>query len=276
MDGNQFSKFLIESDKSVIKRKDIISFGKKQGKTIDKDLFYFKDLEDFYLKDKIEDPYDLIFLLLHTQLLRKDVRRILDKRKVITIATCYPVLRASFTVGMEEEQAKERFLNLANKCEAILANNRKTLQDLKSMYNGKTFYACRGIDENVFYETKEFKEKPTNDFTVAYVGKPVDEKGLDNIIIPACKEAGIKLITNTRNYTNALDENKMREFYNQADAYIVASSIDGTPNPALEASACGLTLISNHIGNMPELIIDSKNGFLVKEREIKYYVEILN
>lgn len=199
-----------------------------------------------------------------------------EKRKIITIVTAYPTLRAGF-YDPNKDKSKERFLERANKCVAILANNLKSLNDLKSIYDGKTYLAVRGVDEKIFYPTKDFVEKPPHKYTVAYCGKKESfEKGLGDIIIPACNQAGVNLIFNTRNFTDALTPDQMREFYNQADVYIVASLMDGTPNTALEASACGLTLVSNEIGNMPELIKDSRNGFLVQERTIRRYVHRLS
>jgi len=235
------------------------------------------EFENFNYKNEIIDDYDLIYLLFHTQLLRKDVNMMLNDGddRIITIVTSYPTLRASFINGRNKKESIKLFLNRANKCRAILANNQKSLKDLRSLYKGKTFYASRGVDENVFYPTKEFIEKPENEFTVAYVGKPIEEKGLEDIIKPACKQAEVNLIINTRNYTNAFTQDEMREFYNKADAYIVASTMDGTPNTALEAAACGIPLIANRIGNIPELIVDSINGFSINPREVRKYVHRL-
>jgi glycosyltransferase involved in cell wall biosynthesis len=88
--------------------------------------------------------------------------------------------------------------------------------------------------------------------------------------------AEVRLIDNQRNFTDALSPDEMREFYNQADAYIVASVMDGTPNTALEAAACGLPIISNYIGNMPDLINNHKNSWLVDERNVQKYAHRLN
>src|SRR5262249_21187815 len=56
---------------------------------------------------------------------------------------------------------------------------------------------------------------------------------------------------------------EMLEFYHSLDAYLVGSRVEGTPNPGLEAAACGIPVISTRVGNMPELIRDGENGFLI-------------
>ena len=59
---------------------------------------------------------------------------------------------------------------------------------------------------------------------------------------------------------------EMVEFYHSLDVYVCASRSEGTPNPCLEAAACGLPVITTAVGNMPELIRDGHNGFLVERR----------
>ena len=224
------------------------------------------------------DDYDIIYLLFHTMLLRKDITEILKhNRKILALVSAYPTIRAGFIRSDDKNKdiSKNRFLNRANKCIAMVANNIISLNDLKSIYKGETFYAPFGVDEKMFYPTRGFVEKTNSQYTVAFVGKSNPEKGLVEIIRPACEAAGVKLIDNQRNYTNALSQDEMRDFYNSADVYVVASTMDGTPCTALEAAACGLPLVSNRIGNMPELIKDSINGFLVQEREVKRYIHRL-
>jgi glycosyltransferase involved in cell wall biosynthesis len=207
--------------------------------------------------------YDLIYLLFHTMLMKKRVKKLFAyKSNVVTIVTGFPTLKPCFNL-IDDDTTLFNFRMLASGCKAIFANNIKSLMDLeiKKPMHLQTYYLPRGVDENIFYPEDV---KRNNKFTVLYVGKPVPEKGLNEFIEPACRQIGVKLIINDRNYTNALNEDQMRRLYNKADCYIVASSIDGTPNPALEAAACGLPIISNEIGNMPEFIKHGKNGLLIK------------
>lgn len=215
--------------------------------------------------------YDLIYLLFHTMLLRKDVTRLLRIKefKIITIVTAFPVLRAGFNRNIN------LFRTRANKCIAIGANNNISLNQLKELYGGETFYAPRGVDDNIFYPTKKFEEKKPDDLTVVFVGKEGSPEKGHHIIKKACEIANVKFISNQRIYTNALTPDQMRDFYNKGDVYCVASTMDGTPNTALEASACGLVLVANRIGNMPDLIDNHKNGWLL-DRKVDRYVHRLN
>lgn len=58
-----------------------------------------------------------------------------------------------------------------------------------------------------------------------------------------------------------LDRAELRRWYNTGQVYVCASKTEGTPNPALEAAACGCAVVSTPVGNMPELI-DGRNGAL--------------
>jgi len=58
------------------------------------------------------------------------------------------------------------------------------------------------------------------------------------------------------------NQDEMREFYRDLDVYVCASRSEGTPNPCLEAAACGVPLVTTGVGNMPELIEEGENGYL--------------
>jgi glycosyltransferase involved in cell wall biosynthesis len=58
----------------------------------------------------------------------------------------------------------------------------------------------------------------------------------------------------------------MADWYNTGTVLVCASATEGTPNPGLEAAACGCTVVSTPVGNMPELIRSGENGYLVERR----------
>jgi glycosyltransferase involved in cell wall biosynthesis len=64
-----------------------------------------------------------------------------------------------------------------------------------------------------------------------------------------------------------MTDDELRELYNTATVYVVASETEGTPNPALEAAGCGATVCATRVGNMPELIVPGVNGELVERTQ---------
>ncbi len=277
MDGNEFNDYERNSTPNMFNKNDLEKYT-LNIKPPDKNFLNINHFRNWINNQNTRKEYDLIYLLFHLMLTKKSVNRLLNRgSKIVTIVTVFPTVRLGFinngaAIGIGTyDGGRKLFLSKAKKCQAIFSNNIKSLKDLKSMYKGPTYYLPRGVSPEIFYPTSdEFVKKPKEKFTVAFCGKSNPEKGLKKYIIPACQEAGVKLITNERNFTNALPEKKMRNFYNRADAYIVASTMDGTPNTALEAAACGKPIVSNQIGNMPEFINKGKNGFLLPLEVEKY------
>ena len=274
MDAIEFNQWELRINSGCFTDQDLKDFARKGGKQ--KNFYSFDDFQKF-IKGREKNPWDLYYFLFHTMLMKKSVKRLVrNGNAVMTIVTGFPTLKNIFygASGRNHATAKNRFLGIANKCKAVCANNYKSLEDLKSIYKGPSYYLPRGVDPEIFYPMTTFERKPESKFTVAYVGKPVPEKGLQNFIRPACQEANVNLIINDRNYQNALSPEEMNVFYNQADVYLVSSTIDGTPNPALEAASCGKPIIANEIGNMPEFIKEGVNGFMV-ERDVRKYANKL-
>jgi glycosyltransferase involved in cell wall biosynthesis len=272
VDENEFKRIECLTNPNIFTDYDFHNF--KNNKSNDKDFFDINLFMDYFRSKKKENSYDLYYFLFHTMMIKKSVKRLVRQGKnIVTIVTGFPTVKPCFKNDNGTISDEQKFRNHVKKCKAIFANNIKSLDDLNQVKPNHvpSYYCPRGVDENVFFPM----DLPKKKFTVAYVGKPVPEKGLEQFIKPACQIIGANLIINDRNFTNALSPNEMREFYNQADVYVVASIIDGTPNPALEAAACGVPIISNAIGNMPEFIRHGVNGFLIQERDIDKYANLI-
>lgn len=97
-----------------------------------------------------------------------------------------------------------------------------------------------------------------------------DLKGLSKVIIPAIqelKEEGY----NIDNYfadrnVKLIPYNEMPKYYNNIDVYICASKTEGTPEPVLEAMACGIPVISTNVGIVPEAFGEIQKRFILEQR----------
>lgn len=141
------------------------------------------------------------------------------------------------------------------------ANSIMLQKEMEAYLGYPVFYVPNGVDETFYKRTRE--RAPSAKLVVGHVGKPNPRKG-HAIIAEACEKAGVELRINQNTYKTAHSMEAMREFYQDLDVLAVASDFDGTPNPALEAAACGVAVISNPIGNMPEFIRNGENGILVE------------
>jgi hypothetical protein len=96
-------------------------------------------------------------------------------------------------------------------------------------------------------------------------------KRYDEVLLPLAaklNEAGIDhdfRVVNSFGGPTRWPASRMNDWYNTGSVYVCASKTEGTPNPALEAAAAGCVVASTPVGNMPELITDGVNGYLVTQ-----------
>jgi glycosyltransferase involved in cell wall biosynthesis len=148
----------------------------------------------------------------------------------------------------------------AARARGIHANSRLLQTEMQEYLGRSVWYVPNGVDEQVFHRTRP---REAHKLVVGFVGKDNPRKGYD-IVRAACAQAGVELREVRRHHSNALSSEAMREFYQDIHVLAVASDMDGTPNPALEAAACECAVVSTSIGNMPEFIEPGVNGLLVK------------
>jgi hypothetical protein len=66
---------------------------------------------------------------------------------------------------------------------------------------------------------------------------------------------------------------KVREYLTEIDIYALVSGIDMSPLTLLEAQLMEKPVIATNVGGIPELMIDTKTGFLVKKGDSKNMIE---
>lgn len=112
-----------------------------------------------------------------------------------------------------------------------------------------------------------------DEFTVGWCGNSAaagkcmgdtssDLKGLE-VIREACKLAKVPLLVHDVAVDEPIPHEKMPEWYAKISCYVCASEAEGTPNPPLEALACGRPVITTPVGIMPKVVRDGSNGITV-------------
>ena len=201
-----------------------------------------------------EKKHDMVLQLAYSY--AKDLRNHMDKAKYT-----FPLV-ASYNVGW----------NYANKwldgtikySDHVIINNYEMWD--KSGRKKKTIPLSNGVDRSVFRIRKPIKMRKAR---VLWVGSKCHSKtkNYDRILVPLGNMLrrynipyDFKIVNSTGK--DRLNQDQMAYWYNTGSIYVVASSTEGTPNPALEAASCGCTVVSTRVGNMPELIVNGKNGYL--------------
>jgi glycosyltransferase involved in cell wall biosynthesis len=159
---------------------------------------------------------------------------------------------------------------LASLPRAVFANNKLLFDELAPLLPVPTFYTPNGVDADRFRPFPRLASQAASQaqrLRVGWAGSLSNQgaahRGVHEVIAPAADLAGAELSLAVREERwRNMDE--MVEFYRSIDVYVCASRSEGTPNPCLEAAACGLPVVTTRVGNMPEFIRDGENGFLVE------------
>jgi glycosyltransferase involved in cell wall biosynthesis len=99
-----------------------------------------------------------------------------------------------------------------------------------------------------------------------------DPKGFQTILLPTLEkltQAGVKHVpVFADRQKGMIDHNNMPSYYASIDVLICASSVEGTPNPVLEAMACGVPVISTNVGVVPDALGPFQRQFILSERSV--------
>ncbi len=167
-----------------------------------------------------------------------------------------------------EGEWHEPGLNALRSARAVFVNNLAQYRQLVRLLDVPVFYTPNGVDTGFYTPVDSGHAQPT--LRVGWAGSlrnHGNKRGYHDFIVPAvARLEGVELITAARE-EHWRGPEQMREFYRCLDVYVCASREEGTPNPCLEAAACGVPLVTTRVGNMPELIEHGVNGLFV-ERDV--------
>ena len=188
------------------------------------------------------------------------------------------------------EEEKERTEFILNNIKDYYVSSQK-LKQIYNKFNKKpSFVISDGVDLCLFkmQDKNKYKKCDQPKLTIGWTGnskfsdeKDDDLKGLNTVIKPAINE----LISEGYNIElNVADKNikliphdEMPNYYNEIDIYVCASRTEGTPNPVLEAMACGVPIISTDVGIVQEAFGNKQKEFIINrnKEELKQKLKIL-
>ncbi len=94
------------------------------------------------------------------------------------------------------------------------------------------------------------------------VGEGADRSALEQFVSD-------KKLANTVTFAGAVNQDDIQAFYQQADAFAIASFAEGIPVVLMEAMAMEIPCIATRVMGIPELIEDGENGLLVAPSDVR-------
>ena len=164
---------------------------------------------------------------------------------------------------MEGEFREPGLAILQRLARAVFVNNRKLEHEYAPLLRIPVHYTPNGVDTTFFCPPPE-PQPYSSELRVGWAGSLGNHgpahRGFHDVIEPAVAAVpGVRLQTAIREQ-HWRNHDEMLDFYRDLDVYVCASRSEGTPNPCLEAAACGVPLVTTRVGNMPELVRDGDNG----------------
>jgi len=157
------------------------------------------------------------------------------------------------------------FKAVASITDCFFAGNETIAADLRRRCPQKQIVLVEdGVDLELF------KPMPLpQEFTVGWAGNNMyevqrlgDLKGV-RLIKEACRLLRVPLVIQDRQEGMMLHTDMPEGFYREISCYCCASESEGTPNTVMEALACGRTVVSTNVGQVPKLVQPGRTGFIV-------------
>jgi glycosyltransferase involved in cell wall biosynthesis len=76
-------------------------------------------------------------------------------------------------------------------------------------------------------------------------------------------------------FAGRVPHERVKDYMNQAEVFVLSSLSEGFPVTILEAMACGLPIVATRVGGIPDIIEDGTNGYLVDTMNQEQLAEAL-
>ena len=166
-----------------------------------------------------------------------------------------------------------------------LTNQEKN--DFDMLFGANSLVIPNGVDLSVFSNSNDLDSSKKQKYNILCVSRLCPEKGLDSLVsaIPKIREIFPKImlfivgdgellhslekkaeedgVQNSVIFLGSKTHEEIIEYYNNSQIYIMSSLCESFSLTILEATACGLAIISTPVGIAPEMINKWNNGVLI-------------
>ncbi|KAB2702061.1 glycosyltransferase [Brucella lupini] len=274
---------------------------KSLGSKYDIDILYFSDFDGFFQLLLVLEGYDLVHFFWRQILgglcwgfekqraelagVTEYYSSLQDKFDGIAITT------AVYDHLFLDDKSIERYEEVFSLVDGYSVSS-KILHDIYSSiasFPNPTATLQDGVDLSHFIpiRTERFTSNLDRPLVIGWAGNSawrpdedgIDYKGLHTIIRPALSILASKGIDYIENFADkqiifrSYDE--MPDYYSSIDVYVCGSLIEGTPNPILEAMACGVPIVSTNVGIVSEAFGPEQKKFILRERTPEAMAEAL-
>ena len=201
---------------------------------------------------------------------KKEFKEVINKKCITTSVYDHKYLNSGL----------ERTKNIMSLVNAYTVSSQKLFDIYNKLELNKPFTQITdGVDLDKFYpqNLERFKNIKNRELIIGWVGNSSwngdakeDHKGIKTIIKPSIDELiseGYKLKLKFVDKQNGfISHDNMVNYYKDIDLYICASINEGTPNPVLEAMACGVPVISTDVGIVPQVLGEKQKDYILEQR----------
>lgn len=221
----------------------------------------------------------------------------IDAVIILPTSMFFPLILFKFfhrtTILFAAQKNENYFLKLFSRisfmfAHLIIIESQGVINDLKiGNYSNKI------VKGNIYVDTSFFKyETPLSERqnVVGYIGLLTTRKGTGNLIEAISNLSrkstkieflvgGIGTFADSVDYVSKnnhsvifkglIPQADMPKYFNQMKLFILPSLSEGVPNVILEAMACGTPVLATAVGGIPNVVINGKTGFILKNNTPK-------
>ncbi len=164
-------------------------------------------------------------------------------------------------------------------CKNYTVSSRKLMQIYESdsrITKKPQMIVTDGVDLKLFKPMNLGRFSKQKKLVIGWVGNSAwsseieDFKGFNTILKPALNELieeGYPIECNFADrQEKMIPHDEMPGYYGKIDVCVCVSKVEGTPNPVLEAMACGVPIISTDVGVVAQAFGKKQKNFILKER----------